>query len=72
MRCSDSGKKINERKRHLLVDTQGLILGVKVQLADIMDCDGVIVSLEAMRDRFPRLSHVWLGGGHKGKGKGAE
>ncbi len=65
----DGGKKIKGRKRHLLVDTQGLVLGVKVHPADIMDRDGVILLLEAVSDRFPRLSHVWLDGGYKGKGK---
>ena len=68
----DGGKKINGRKRHLLVDTQGLVLGVTVHPADIMDRDGVILLLEVLRDRFPRLSHVWLDGGYKGKGKGKE
>ncbi len=68
----DGGKKINGRKRHLLVDTQGLVLGVSVHPADIMDRDGVILLLEAIADRFPRLCHVWLDGGYKGKGKGKE
>ncbi len=66
----DGGKKSNGHKRHLLVDTQGLVLGVKLHPADIMDRDGVILLLEPIRNRFPRLSHVWLDGGYKGKGKG--
>ena len=36
----DAGKKINGRKRHILVDTLGLLLAVKVHAADIQDRDG--------------------------------
>jgi len=42
-RGSDSGKQSKGRKRHLLVDTQGLVLTAKVHRADIMDRDGVIL-----------------------------
>ncbi len=70
MRGYDGGKKINGRKRHLLVDTQGLVLGVTVHPADIMDRNGVILLLEPSHDRFPRLCHIWLDGGYTGKGKG--
>jgi putative transposase len=70
----DGGKKIKGRKRHLLVDTQGLLLKLKVHSAAVMDRDGVELLLEPERDkeRFPRLSHVWLDGGYKGVGKGKQ
>jgi len=42
----DGGKKIKGRKRHLLVDTQGLILKAKVQAASVMDRDGIRPLLE--------------------------
>ena len=42
----DGGKKIKGRKRHLLVDTQGLILKAKVQAASVMDRDGIKPLLE--------------------------
>jgi putative transposase len=53
----------------VLVDTQGLVLAVKVHPADIMDRDGVMLLLEPIYDRFARLCHVWLDGGYKGKNK---
>jgi putative transposase len=37
----DGGKKISGRKRHLLVDTEGLVLKTKVHSAAVMDRDGV-------------------------------
>jgi len=70
----DGGKKISGRKRHLFVDTQGFLLKIKVHSAAIMDRDGVELLLEPTKDkeRFPRLSHVWLDGGYKGEDKGKE
>src|SRR5215208_2709547 len=68
----DSGKKVKGRKRHLFVDTQGLVLKVKVQLANVMDRDGVKPLLERVREHFRRLSHLWLDAGYNGKGKGKD
>jgi putative transposase len=69
----DGGKKISGRKRHVLVDTQGLVLKAKVHGAGIMDRDGVKLLLAgSVKDELPRLSHVWLDGGYKGEGKGKE
>jgi putative transposase len=42
----DGGKKVKGRKRHLLVDTQGLVLRAKVHAANIMDWDGIKMFLE--------------------------
>jgi putative transposase len=39
----DGAKQIKGRKRHLLVDTQGLVLTVKVHPADVMDRDGIVL-----------------------------
>lgn len=68
----DGAKKIKGRKRHLLVDTQGLVLKVKVHTAEVMDRDGVSLLLppEPTKAQFPRLSHVWLDAGYNGKEKG--
>jgi putative transposase len=70
----DGGKKVSGRKRHLLVDTQGLVLKAKVHSAGVMDRDGVALLLppEEIKKSFPRLEHVWLDGGYKGEGKGKE
>jgi putative transposase len=54
----DGGKKIKGRKRHLLVDTQGLILQAKVQAASVMDRDGIKPLLERVGGMLPRLSHL--------------
>jgi len=54
----DGGKKVKGRKRHLLVDTQGLVLEAKVHSARVMDRDGIKPLLEHIEGRFPRLSHL--------------
>ena len=49
------------RKRHLLVDTQGLVLMAKVHRANVTDRDGIKLLLEPARSGFlTRLSHLWL------------
>ena len=63
----DAGKKINGRKRHILVDTLGLLLAVKVHAADIQDRDGCKLLFESCRERLPRLFLVWADGGYRGK-----
>jgi putative transposase len=68
----DGGKKIKGRKRHILVDTEGLLLKAKVHGANIMDRDGIKVLLEGVSERFPRLSHLWLDAGYNGKDKGKD
>src|ERR671910_692469 len=65
----DGGKKIRGRKRHRLVDTEGLVLKTKVHSAKIPDQDGLKLLLEAARGRLPRLSHLWVDAGYRGMGK---
>jgi transposase len=68
----DGGKKVKGRKRHLLVDTQGLVLEVRVHSAQIQDREGIKLLLESSSpDRFPRLSHLWLDAGYTGQDKGS-
>jgi putative transposase len=55
----DAGKKITGRKRHLLVDTLGLLIAVVVQPANVQDQDGAKAVLEQGKARFPRLKLVW-------------
>lgn len=64
----DAGKKVNGRKRHLLVDTLGLILLVLVLPANIQDRDGARQLLTAFfgRSPRPRLKHIWADGGYAG------
>jgi putative transposase len=68
----DGGKKVKGRKRHLLVDTQGLVLKAKVHAASVMDRDGVKPLLKRAKELFPRLSHLWLEAGYNGRGKGKD
>ncbi len=69
----DGGKKISGRKRHLLVDTQGLVLKARVHSAAVMDRDGVELLLEqSIKNELPGMKHVWLDGGYKGEGKGKQ
>lgn len=68
----DPGKKVRGRKRHLLVDTQGLLMRAKVHSAGVFDRDGIKSLMEPARERFPRLLHLWLDASYNGKGKGKE
>ncbi len=58
---------MNGRKRHILVDTIGLILGVVVHAASIQDRDGAKLLFEKVKGRFPRVRLVWADGGYSGK-----
>jgi putative transposase len=68
----DGAKKVKGRKRHLLVDTQGLVLEARVHSAGVTDRDGIKLLLgPSSRDRLPRLSHLWLDAGYSGRDRGA-
>src|SRR3972149_2900845 len=60
----DAGKKIKGRKRHILVDTLGLLLFVMVLTADIQDRDGAKLLFEKVKALFPRLQWIWADGGY--------
>src|SRR5215216_5259238 len=69
----DGAKKVKGRKRHLLVDTQGLVLEATVHSAKVVDREGIKLLLDpSSSDRLPRLSHLWLDAGYTGEGKGAD
>jgi transposase len=70
----DPAKKVKGRKRHLLVDTLGLILAVVVHAADPGEREGarrllelVLKAKQAGRGCFERLKHVWVDAGYQGK-----
>jgi putative transposase len=63
-------KKVKGRKRHLLVDTQGLVLKSKVHSAKNIDRDGIKTLLAQADVKFPRLKHLWLDTGYRGEDKG--
>jgi putative transposase len=58
---------VNGRKQHLVVDSQGLVLGVKVHAADIADRDGGPLVMEGMPQRFPRIKKLWTDSGYNGR-----
>lgn len=62
----DAGKKIKGRKRHIIVDTLGLMVGLMVHGADIPDRDGASGLLKSIRYRWPWLRHVFADGGYAG------
>jgi transposase len=68
----DGGKQIKGRKRHILVDTEGLLLKVKVHSAKVFDRDGIKMLLEDAKKLFPRMKHLWLDAGYNAQGKGAD
>jgi putative transposase len=60
---------VNGRKRHIVTDTLGLIVRVKVHRADLQDREAVPLLLEGMNEQFPRVSHAWVDQGYTGIGK---
>ena len=67
IRGYDAGKKVKGRKRHLLVDTLGLLLVVVVHAADIQDRDGAKQVLAKARQISSRLRLIWADGGYAGQ-----
>ena len=63
----DAGKKINGRKRHILVDTLGLLLRGIVHPANVQDRDGLAALLRRIRRRFPWLGLIFADGGYQGE-----
>lgn len=63
----DAGKKTKGRKRHIAVDTMGLLLAVVVTAAHIQDRDGAHRLLVALRARFSTIAHIWADGGYAGR-----
>src|SRR3954470_12695412 len=57
-RGKDAHKMVSGRKRHLVVDTLGMILAVVVHAADIQDRDGARLVLAKIKGCFPRLTKI--------------
>ena len=55
----DAGKRIKGRKRHIVTDTQGLVLVVLVHPANIQDVHGAVPVLRALRRLHPNLRHIF-------------
>lgn len=64
----DSAKKVNGRKRHIMVDVMGLLLAVVVHQASIQERAGAKLLLaRAAQKGFERLSLIWADGGYRGQ-----
>jgi putative transposase len=57
--CQRCGKKVAGRKRHLAVDTLGLLIACVVHAASVQDYDSVEFVLDKVKRRFPRLKKVF-------------
>lgn len=66
IRGFDAGKKVKGRKRHIIVDTTGLIVGLAIHAADIQDRDGAPAVLKSILKRWPWLRHIFADGGYAG------
>lgn len=67
IRGYDAGKKVNGRKRHLVVDVLGLILMVVVHAGSVQDRDGARLVFQQAKGKFPRLRLIWADGGYTGQ-----
>jgi transposase len=63
----DAGKKTNGRKRHIIVDTLGLLLVVIVTAACVQDRDGARPPLKRLKRRLPSVAHIFADGGYRGQ-----
>ena len=63
----DAGKKVNGRKRHILVDTLGLLLVLVVHTAGVQDHDGLALVCRRLRRRYPWLRLIFAEGGYRGE-----
>jgi transposase len=66
VRGFDAAKLVKGRKRHIITDTGGLLVGAMVHAADIQDRDGAPALLASIRDAFPWLRHIFADGGYAG------
>jgi len=57
---------VRGRKRHLLVDTQGLVLGVHITSADVSDEHGGMFLIRKAAPSYPRLEKLWVDGAYRG------
>ena len=67
IRGYDAAKQVKGRKRHILVDTMGLLLMVLVHAGDIQERDGAKLLLNKAKGCFTRLRLIWADAGYNGK-----
>ncbi len=62
----DGGKRVKGRKRHIVVDTQGLVLAVKVHSANRHDSKAAMDVLSQLKPEFRRMKKIYADGGYRG------
>ncbi len=67
LRGFDGGKLINGRKRHILVDTLGLLILVIVTAASVQDRDGAKLLCQKLRGSGKKLRRIWVDGAYRGE-----
>jgi putative transposase len=67
VRGFDSGKRIKGRKRHLLVDTLGLLLAIVVTAASVSDAKGARLLFARLGGSGKKLRRIWVDGTYRGK-----
>lgn len=63
----DGGKKVKGRKRHIVVDSQGLLVGVFVTEANASERLGAVVVLDEAKEKLSQLEVIWVDQGYSGK-----
>jgi putative transposase len=62
----DGGQKIKGRKRHIITDTNGLLLSVEIHTANEHDGKAGFRVIEALNYRFERMKKIYADGGYRG------
>ena len=62
----DAGKQVKGKKRHVLVDTLGLVLQALVSPANVQDRDGGLMLFSALGEHFPLLEKLFADGAYRG------
>ena len=68
----DGAKRLSGRKRHLVVDSQGLILQARVHPADVHDRRGAELVLAGLSERYPSVERLFADMGYQGVGRWIE
>jgi len=63
----DAGKRVKGRKRHIVTDTEGFLLAVRVHEANIQDPHGAVPLLRSLRRSFPDLAHIFADRVYRGR-----
>jgi putative transposase len=63
----DGGKRIKGRKRHIITDTQGLLLAVKIHSAQQHDSKAGAEVIGSLEYRFERMKKIYADGGYRGE-----